>query len=330
MSEMIRKTESTYFGPWLLDKAALDALDEIIDEQWARLEAHRKRRIDNAVRRERDRLRKSDSNAGLSEGKRKVEAQEIRQRLENDYPDDGRTIILTLLSGNKVRANSIREAANDLHCQDQEVAKVEVKLRCGGIRGDLVVPTPDKNHGLSLVTLPEASEQADELFVRLNRWSEEYKPDWFRRLHGSPPGVVVFLGGSLMILVSMIGMFTGSISTKNALKDEARKLVIKGVKPEDYGRALEILLQQSVRPPGGDDLIILPTWYYAATSAMIVVVLLLSFGARTAFEIGKGATIVRRQKRYDTFLRRSIPAFLIMGALASIVGTIALELVRSK
>ena len=36
---------------WLLDKAAFDALDEIIDEQWARLEAHRKRRIDNAVRR---------------------------------------------------------------------------------------------------------------------------------------------------------------------------------------------------------------------------------------------------------------------------------------
>ena len=55
-------------------------------------------------------------------------------------------------------------------------------------------------YGLSLVTLPEASEQADELFVRLNRWSEEYKPDWFRRLHGSPPG-----GSSSRGLVDDIG-----------------------------------------------------------------------------------------------------------------------------
>jgi hypothetical protein len=169
VAEIIRKTESTFFGPWLLDSAALVALDEILDEQWARLEAHRKRQIDNAVRRERDRLSKTDSNIEHSEDQRKVVDKEIRQRVQNDYPDDGRTITLTLSSGNKVRVNSFREAANDAHCQDHEVVKIEVRLCCGGIRGDLVVATPDKNQGLSLVTLPEASEQAVELFVRLHR-----------------------------------------------------------------------------------------------------------------------------------------------------------------
>ena len=137
------------------------------------------------MRRERDRLGKSDSKTGLSEDQHKALDKEIRQRAENDYPDDGRTIILTFSSGNKVRVNSFREAANDVHCQDHKVVKIEVRLCCGGIRGDLVVPTPDKNHGLSLVTLPEAAEQAAELFVRLHRWCEQYKPDVLRRLLGA-------------------------------------------------------------------------------------------------------------------------------------------------
>ena len=37
MAQLIRKTESSYHGPWLLDKAALAELDEIIVDQVGRL-----------------------------------------------------------------------------------------------------------------------------------------------------------------------------------------------------------------------------------------------------------------------------------------------------
>ena len=50
MTQMIRKTESKFPGLWILDRAALFALDEIIDEQWSRLEAHKKDEIEAAVR----------------------------------------------------------------------------------------------------------------------------------------------------------------------------------------------------------------------------------------------------------------------------------------
>ena len=77
MAELIRKTESTYPGPWLLDKAALDALDDILDDQQERLKEHRKAEINVAVRREQDRLRKSSAGSDTSE-----DGGDIRKRVE--------------------------------------------------------------------------------------------------------------------------------------------------------------------------------------------------------------------------------------------------------
>jgi hypothetical protein len=61
MAEFIRKTESTYFGPWLIDKAALDELDEIIDDQVDRLTEHRKTEINAAVHREKNRIKRASA-----------------------------------------------------------------------------------------------------------------------------------------------------------------------------------------------------------------------------------------------------------------------------
>ncbi|MGA2254163.1 MAG: hypothetical protein ABSG53_05830 [Thermoguttaceae bacterium] len=105
----------------------------------------------------------------------------------------------------------------------------------------------------------------------------------------------------------------------------------KGVKPEDHGRALELILRrQKVAFPGANDKITLPTWLLAVAVSTAIVATLLSVSARTAFEIGKGATSVRWQKRYDGFLRKIIPSFLILGVLASALGSFAYDLLRSK
>jgi hypothetical protein len=331
MAEIIRKTESTFSGPWLLDSSALVALDEIIDEQWSRLEAHKKAQIASAVRRE-YRLTRADANPQRSEKERSAEENEIRQRMENDdrYLGDGRNITLTLSSGNKVRVNSFREAANDVNCQDHEIVKIEVKLYCGGIRGDLVVPTPGKSRGLSLVTLPEASAEADELFVRLNRWAEQYKPDWFRQTCGIGAFGAWFFALMFLILLLMIGLITGVISEQNSWRDEVRDLVAKGVKPEDQSRALALLLRKSADLPNERPALQFPLWFTVLAVVVVMVASLLSFRANTAFEIGKGAASVRRQKQYEKLLRRIIPTFLVMGILASALGSFAFEYLRSK
>ena len=322
MAEIIRKTEATFFGPWLLDSAALAALDEIIDEQWLRLEAHKREQIEEAMRQARER----------SPDTRTVDDKDIRRRAENDdrYQGDGRMIVLTLSSGNKVRVNSFREAADDVNCQDHEVTKLEVRLYCGGIRGDLVVPvlTPNKGPGLSLVTLPEASERADELFVRLRKWAEQYKPDLFRQMCGMGPLGAWATFGIFLMLLAMIGFSTGTIYETSTWKDEVRELLANGVNPDNQGRALELLLQKVASRPEEGAKLNLPTWFVIGAAILAVFATLFTIKARTAFEIGRGAASVYRQKQYDRFLRKIVPAFLIMGVSASILGSVFFEFMR--
>jgi hypothetical protein len=326
--QIIRKTESTFFGAWLLDSAALAALDEIIHEQQQRLEEHRKRQIEKATRLRRDRHRKSVSDSERS-ADQKVEDKEIRHQVEIEYPAAVRIITLTLSSGDKVRVSSFREAADDVTFKGHEVTKVEVGLRCADIRGDLVGPTPDKNHGLSLITLPEASEPADELFVRLNQWAEQFKPGFLRRLQSLPSGLLVIFAGALMIMVAMLGIITRAIPTKNSWRTEARELVAKGLKPEDHSRALELLLRYSAGLDTDVEFSQIPAWYKVTFVTAMVVAMLLSFGGDTAFEIGRGAARVRRQKVHSAFLRRTL-AFLIYGVMASILGSFAFNYIWPK
>ena len=203
---------------------------------------------------------------------------------------------------------------NDVHCQHHEVAKIEVRLCCGGIRGDLVVPTPDRNHKLSLVTLPEASAQADEVFVILNGWCEQFKPGWLRKLRAEPP-VAIGIAGILVIVFALIAGFTGSIATKDPWRDDVSKLIDKGVKPEDHGRALELVLEKLADPQGGRKESRLPTWFFVFSGITF---------------IGKGAASVRWQKQYDRFLRKTIPAFVIFGVLTSALGSYVFEFFHSK
>ena len=330
MAEIIRKTESKFVGPWLLDRAALVALDEIIDEQWSRLEAHKQGQIEDTVRAVQDRVRKLGSNAASNAGEFDVDSLRERAHQDSRYSGDGRSIVLTVTSGNKIRAHSFSEAINDVNCQGHVISKLEVKLYCGGIRGDLVVPTADISQGLSLIALPEASEQADELFVRLNWWAEEHKPDWLRRTRGISPIFTWILALLVFVLVLVIGLMTGIVSETNTLGEAVRDLVAKGVRPEDYGRALELLLRLSSEYPKQYGALHLPAWLVGVAITMATIATLLSFQARTAFEIGKGAASVLRQKRYDWFLRKAIPSFFIFGVLASAVGSLIFESLWSK
>ena len=126
----------------------------------------------------------------------------------------------------------------------------------------------------------------------------------------------------------MIGFTTGAIYETSTWKDEVRELLANGVKPDNRGRALELLLQKAASLPKDGEKLNLPTWFVIGAVILAGCATLLTFKARTVFEIGKGVASVKRQKQYDRFLRISIPVFLIMGVLASILGSAIFEFIR--
>lgn len=288
MAAIIRKTEALFPGPWLLGDAAIKDLDEILDEQLPRIVAHGKRA---------------------------------------DPPSLG-LITLTLASGNKVRVERLREAKSDVYCEQDAIVKMEMRLRYGDIVGDLVVPSSDKNEALSIVTLPEASEPAVELFVRLNGWATQYQPDWLRRLFGMGPVGALVLTPVLLAVIMMLGLMTGMIKEESAWHSEVDTLLARGIRTEDQNRALELLLQDAAGIPEKKRTVMLPKWYRLVAAVVVLWGALLCFPSRTAFAIGKGRGSVTRQERYDYFLRKIVPTLLVTGVLASIIGTLLLEWLR--
>jgi hypothetical protein len=331
---VIHPWQESLSGPWLLDNACLQELDRIVAEQWTQLEAHRKKLIENAVDREKYQMRKLPWYNNLQEVERKEEDKRIKQHIENDplYADDGCTVTLTLASGTRVVEPSFERAALAQACQGQLVIRADVKLACGGIKVELVVPRLDKGHALSIVVLPEGSVPAWEVFVKLRLWAEDHKPDWLRILNGSVIGVwaiaaMLFIMFCLLALVTQSGSAT---SVGPSWRTDARDLVNKDIKPDDHGKALTILLRSALDPREPKDVMPVPFWLIAVGVTIFITALLLSYPASTVFEIGSGRGRVRRQKAYAYFLRRSIPAFLIFGVLASFFGTAVFELIRGQ
>jgi hypothetical protein len=107
-----------------------------------------------------------------------------------------------------------------------------------------------------------------------------------------------------------------------------RQLLENGLKPEDQGRALQLLLQKAAGREDAGTRIHASAGFLVLTAILAGLAALLSVKARTAFEIGKGAASVKRQKQYDRFLRKTIPTFLILGVLASVLGSWLFELIR--
>jgi hypothetical protein len=117
----------------------------------------------------------------------------------------------------------------------------------------------------------------------------------------------------------------------SSLQNEARDLVKNGITPAEYGKALTILLRRGSEPDkAGMRLDEVRLWFWIAITALVTLTILLSFTATTAFEIGKGKRSVAWQKWHGNLLTEWLPAFIIMGIVASIIGAFIHDRLQGK
>ena len=332
MAQVIYPCEETFRGPWLLEREGLDSLDAVIKEQMERLEARRKHLLENAIRREKDQLHNTEEYKALDEAGRKEEDKKAKMRVESApaYAEGKCVVTLTLSSKSRVVEDSFGKAAMEPACESHSVVKAEVKLTCGDITAEIVVPTPEKNSPLRVVTLPEGSEAARETFTKFRLWAEDHKPDWLRIINGLPPIAIFAFALSLSILLSMLTLLIGSRRGGESWAEEAKDVLEKKMTPELQGRALQLLLRKEVYGRDPEIEVSFPYWVRCSIVMILIATLLLVIQATTAFEIGKGKTSVKWQKWYAGILRRILPAFLLMGVVASALGSYVFEYLRTK
>ena len=113
MGQVIYPCEETFTGPWLLDKEGLESLDAVIREQLERLEARRKHLLDNAIRREKDRLHNTEEYKTLDPAGRKDEDKKAKTRVESD-PVYGEGKCVVVRSPSRQNRRSWRRASGKL------------------------------------------------------------------------------------------------------------------------------------------------------------------------------------------------------------------------
>jgi hypothetical protein len=327
VAQVIHPCEASFPGPWLLDAQALAELDSILEEQWKQLTKHKKKEIEKAFDRAKTQLQHDDAYKALDDEGKKDEETKLKDKVEKDplYADDGCTVTLTLASKVRVVEASFQAADNAPECQGEVVTKAEVKMLCGGVKVEMVVPTPDKMRPLSLLTFPEGSPPALEAFIKLRKWADERRPDLLRQLQGSAPFGPWFLAIAFAGLFTICGMLTRP-REGSSWRHDAKELLDKGIRPEDHGRALEMLIRKELSAQEVQTNF--PAWLLVALVTIALMALLLSVPAFTAFNIASGKRSVRIQQRYDRFLRTLLPAFLFMGVLASLVSAFIYDFLK--
>ncbi len=318
MGEIIRRTQSRYKGPWLFDKESLTALDDIVDEQWAVLESHRKHLIDAKVRKEHDEHNEHQWFRALSDEERSAKYKEMRQRAQERYEDDKRVVILTLKNGNKVRVKAFREAFTDVHCTGQVVVEAELSIACGGVRGSVEMSTDDYPY-LHINTFPQSSEQASELFAKLDGWADQRKPDWLRNLRGNVGSGAWFAFALFFFLLGGVNAMMQSY--KDEWHEDASKLINDGVTTGTQNHAIELILKKvggfTTAPSTS-----YPRWFIAVIIIAFITTAIFSITAKAALEIGSGSSRVKWEKNYDWILRKVIPAFVFFGVASSLAATL--------
>jgi hypothetical protein len=330
MAQVIHRSQASFLGPWLFDQAAMESLAAVIEEQRIQLEANKKRLIENTVRREKNHAEKAGRYTNLTSDQAKEEDRKIRKEVEDDpaYRDDGCVFTLTLSNDHKVKDSTLKGAAEDAECQSQYVKKLEVSMSYGGVKVNLVIPSAEKKNDLQIVTLPEGSDQAKEAFVKLTIWADNYRPGWMRILNGLPPQLIMPIFLIWLLPLAFIVSFANPRS-RPSHEVEARELVQKGITPDDHSKALTILLRRGYEYDNADmRMDKVPFWFWGAIATLVIPTILFTITATTAFEIGRGKRSVAWQKWYGNLLTKGVPGFIIMGVLASTIGSFIYDKLR--
>jgi len=142
-----------------------------------------------------------------------------------------------------------------------------------------------------------------------------------------PPEFVI-LAGVIIVLLCCVAVLQRGILLPT-WNDDARDLLKKGIKQEDYGHALEILLRKEVGDVLNPSSKPIPKWFVVMTITIVIIAAFMCVTATTAFGIGRGRASVQWQQQYGAFLRICLPTFLLGGVLASFLATFLYDYLNS-
>jgi len=306
MTELVYSTGLQIEGPWLLDADALAQLDDVLTDEWKRLQGWQEEILDEEAEAEIQRDREGGYYQGLPEAELLQKKKEVIER-KGTRLSNRKEIRIHLLKSRSVLVDSFRDAFKEQALIEEVPIGFEIHIDCGKVRCRVSL---DRRSGLSINASPEELSEARELFVVLRQWAMENRaPAWQRiwtRYHGIQWPiwyVILFLGTTVL-----------DVTATEDAKLMARGLLDKGISAADVPKAIELLLILQTKYHPGQPGMQWPGWYKAIIVFGLIACVCLSIRPKSILGIGRGAERIAWWRRWLKFIGITIPT-LIGGTL---------------
>lgn len=310
MGDLVYKTSLEISGPWLLSIDQLKALDDVLDENWTRLQKHHEQMLQQAVDRE--------VQADVAEfprlyptDKEKRSHREHIERLRHSQEPETRSVAMVFGDGTRLSVATFREAILHPHVMRDVPIAFDVDLRCGAVECEVSLRSGFMSERLDLRVTPANSAIASTLFVALRHWAESAKaPKWQQIWRPLRPVIVMLLIAWPTVVVLLAGL-ARELGAKLKYQEQAAQLLKNGLSQGDQLKAIELILSFSADRFPNDQVTHFPGWLWVFAGGGLIILLILCFPPKIVLGIGKGETKLRRWRWWLRLVFYLVPAYLL-------------------
>jgi hypothetical protein len=315
MSEVVYSTNLELEGPWMLDRAALCELDEILkkihDQLAERVEQKVESDLDEYLR-----LRNPEDNDYEGSKQNKKEYLENIHKLEA-YVGFG------VSKNKKIVDKTIENILITPEFSDESPVSFEAKyeLHTDGFKQIQV----ELNSGysirprLSITLFPSTDHLIREAYAELKTWAQKHEPSLLLKMWAKARFVAWFIWGQLVVFTLIA--YASVLSAELQYENKAKVLLENGLSDEEALEALELVLRDQYNIPYVEPTQIdfSPGWWELALLVGLVICLIVTVRPPLILGVGKDEKKLRHWKGWIKFVSVGLPLFLLTSVIVPLV-----------
>lgn len=324
MATVIHRNADSFKGIWLLDNNALQAFDEILDEEWNRLREITEQKIEQEINIQLEAQTPRGSKMPQDDTNLLALRSQLRTEIEKSYPFHRNSCLLTvhMASGQKFKVPNFKEIMADPAAQHELPAKFVLNMVSETIECN--VEMEDKR--ISIRVSPEDAQEASTIFLKFAQWVQRFKsPKWFYWWREFK-GMHAFL---LILLLQLLLVFGGlSVTREQSITVEAQQLLKQGISQAEIPKALELILFSISGQASKITSVGITPWFKVFLAFSLGLLVIGFFPPNSRIGIGKGVESIQAQRLWLKIVAATVSTFMIMGVLASTFGSALYEFLK--
>jgi hypothetical protein len=319
VASVIGPTKRQFAHPVLVDLSQLKQLDQILTDFGPKLRTELRKLNDDRAN---EAIKNLVDKGSTLEKARETVSKDGYLSVPYGWTDDEREVTIYLNGGRRLEVTNFTEASEHISVETEIAYAFVILYKIGPFKTKIELETSHWNDKpLSINVSPEDSEVAQSLFGALSNWGRSVSGGFWKQKWANSRFIFLVLA----FFVLMFGMVIGPLDRNQRkfndanLRDQAHELLDHGIDSSNEKDAIRILLAMATEY--GSFNATGTTWrYWFWNSATLICLLLLATCPRVTIGLWAGERILTMQRWWMRFLAISIPSFVLVTILRTLLG----------